>query len=43
MGLSLADAVHHRVVHIPLEPDSGELPGHPQVLSDAVAEDVEPG
>jgi hypothetical protein len=31
MGLGLADSVHHRVVHVALEPDSRELPCHPQV------------
>ena len=30
-GLSLADAVHHRVIHVPLEPDTRELPGHPGI------------
>jgi len=31
LGLGLADAVHHRVVHIPLEPDARKLSGHPYV------------
>ena len=29
--LRLAESAHHCVVHIPLEPHPGELPGHPQV------------
>lgn len=30
-GLGLADAVHHRVIHIPLKPDAGKLPNHPGI------------
>ena len=31
MGLTFADAVHDRVIHVALERDVRELPGHPRV------------
>jgi hypothetical protein len=30
-GLLLAGAVDHRVIHVPLESDARERPGHPHV------------
>jgi len=29
--LGFADAVHDRVIHVPLEADVGELPRHPHI------------